>query len=48
MSQSGISRRGFVGGMATAVGLLTTRPLDLLAESPESAARRLRAERTGQ
>jgi histidinol-phosphate aminotransferase len=45
MSQSGISRRGFVGGMATAVGLLTTRPLDLLAESPESAARRLRARR---
>jgi histidinol-phosphate aminotransferase len=45
MSQYGISRRGFVGGMATAVGLLTTRPLDLLAESPEAAARRLRARR---
>jgi histidinol-phosphate aminotransferase len=48
MSQYGISRRGFVGGMATAVGLLGTRPLDLFAESPESAARRLRARRTAE
>jgi histidinol-phosphate aminotransferase len=48
MSQYGISRRGFVGGMASAVGVLTTRPLDLFAESPESEARRLRARRAAE
>jgi histidinol-phosphate aminotransferase len=45
MSHYGITRRGFVGGVASAVGLLTTRPLDLLAETPESAARALRERR---
>jgi histidinol-phosphate aminotransferase len=45
MSQYGISRRGFVGGMATAMGVLTTRPLDLFAETPEAEARRLRSRR---
>lgn len=48
MSQYGISRRGFVGGMASAVGVLTARPFDLFAESPESAARALRARRTAE
>jgi len=48
MSQFGISRRGFVGGMASAVGVLSTRPLDLFAESPESTARALRARRAAE
>ena len=45
MSKYGISRRGFVAGMASAAGVLTTRPFDLFAESPEAAARRLRERR---
>src|SRR3954471_6581183 len=49
VSRDALTRRGFVGGVATAVGFLTVRsPLDLLAEtaeSPESAARRLRSAR---
>jgi histidinol-phosphate aminotransferase len=48
MSRYGISRRGFVGGMASAVGVLTTRPFDLFAESPEAEARRLRAPRAAE
>jgi histidinol-phosphate aminotransferase len=49
LSRDGMSRRGFVGGVATAVGFLTVRsPLELLAESPETAARRLRAARTAE
>lgn len=48
MSRYGISRRGFVGGMASAVGALTTRPFDLFAESPEAEARRLRAPRAAE
>jgi histidinol-phosphate aminotransferase len=43
LSREGMSRRGFVGGVATAVGVLTVRsPLDLFAESE---ARNLRAVR---
>src|SRR3954471_21700910 len=49
VSRDALTRRGFVGGVATAVGFLTVRsPLDLLAEtaeSPESEARRLRSAR---
>jgi len=45
MSKYGISRRGFVAGMASAAGVLTPRPFDLFAESPEAAARRLRERR---
>lgn len=43
---TGISRRGFVGGVATTLGFLTVRsPLELFAETPESAARQLRMRR---
>ena len=45
MSRYGISRRGFVAGMASAAGVLTTRPFDLFAETPEASARRLRERR---
>lgn len=47
LSGKDLSRRGFVGGVASAVGLLTLKPGELLAatESPESAARALRARR---
>jgi histidinol-phosphate aminotransferase len=45
-TRSALSRRGFVGGMAAAVGALTFQPpLDLFAETPASAARRLRERR---
>lgn len=46
-SNNGMSRRGFVGGVATAVGALTLKPgLDLFGEeTPEAVARRLRAVR---
>lgn len=41
-----VSRRGFVGGVTAAMGLLTIQsPLDLFAETPERAARLLRERR---
>ena len=46
MSSSAMSRRGFVGGMTAAMGLLGVgSPLDLFADTPEAAARRLRLRR---
>ncbi len=45
-TRSGLSRRGFVGGVAAAMGAAAFQPpLDLFAETPESAARRLRERR---
>src|SRR3954462_7992676 len=49
LSRNGVSRRGFVGGVATAVGLLTFKsPTDLLAESAEAEARWARRPRAAE
>src|ERR1043165_4887048 len=49
ISRDGLTRRGFVGGVAPSLGLLTVRsPLDLFAESPEAEARRLRTARSAE